>query len=124
MHLIGAKPCEMDQDNLAKIFLNGAGTFISRFWEKASRLSFASMLLIVGVGISIYIIKAQEAQRLEDKQAFKKELADLRNECRRENAVLNSRIDTLLQGLNDCTQARIRAESQNAVLLQLLNRKH
>lgn len=112
-----------ETNDIKTAFLEGFKVFIGKFWQRASDQAFLIIvLLLIVAGLVFWVNRLQEenrALRLE----YKQEIADLRNEYRRNDERLNTRIDTLLKSADDCNEARIRAESQNAVLLRLLNAK-
>lgn len=105
-----------------RAFWHGLAQFISAFWQSASRQGFAIMLLLfVNIGLVYWISGMTELQK-SDALAHKQEVAELRNECRRELERMRVEIDTLRREMQKCIEARARLESQNLFLQKQLKR--
>lgn len=112
-----------NERRVMKEFWAGFSGFIRSFWTHAARQGFSIMLLIVtNVGLILWIDNIGRDRR-RDKMEHMAEIADLRNEYRQEIARLRVAVDSLRTGLEDCNEARIRVEGQNAVLMALLKGK-
>lgn len=97
-------------------FLNGLAEFISKFWQSASKQSFPLMLLLV---INLFLINWLDKMDKEQKEqsiVHKQEVAELRNECRRDLEHLREVVDTLRHQMQKCIEARARLEAQNLIL--------
>lgn len=106
-----------------KAFFAGFADFMRTFWRRAANQAFVVMVLLV---LSLFLaiwIRNLEKDRHAERMEYKADMAMLRNECRREIEALNLRIDTLSRGLEDCNEARIRVEAQNAALLQIIRKR-
>ena len=101
-----------------KALVIAASELITAFARSAAKQGFSIMLLIItNVGFILWvdaITTAQHRERLEHRA----EIAELRNEYRADIARLRTVVDSLRIGLDDCNEARIRVEGQNAALMK------
>lgn len=105
-----------------KAFWDGLAEFISDFWRAASRQGFAIMLLLFANIALVYWIRGMTKAQEADALAHKHEIAELRNECRRELEGMRVEIDTLSAEMQKCIEARARLEAQNLFFQRQLKR--
>lgn len=104
-------------------FWQGLAAFVKSFWNQAARQGFSIMLLIVtNVGF-IFWIDRLNSDMLKMRAEHRTEIIEIRNEYRGDIQRLRVVIDSLKTGLDDCNEARIRLESQNATLLAFIKQK-
>ena len=104
-------------------FWKGMSDFFRSFWHNAAKQGFSIMLLIItNVGF-VWWINNLNSDRKVEKSECKAEIAELRNEYRGDISRLRTVIDSLRLGLDDCNAARIRAEAQNAALMEIMKKK-
>jgi len=104
-------------------FWAGFAAFIKSFWNQAARQGFSIMLLIItNVGF-IFWIDRLNSDMLRMRAEHRVEIMEVRNEYRGDIQRLRVVIDSLKNGLDDCNEARIRLESQNATLLAFMKQK-
>lgn len=106
-----------------KAFWSGVASFWRSFWKKAATQGMLVMTLIAMIiGLVLWVDNRNKEIR-QQRMEFKAEMADLRSEYRHEISILKFAIDSLREGLDDCNEARIKAEAQNAALLEVVKRK-
>lgn len=104
-------------------FWKGVASFWRSFWRKAATQGMLVMMLIAtNIGLVLWVDNRNSEIR-HQRMEFKAEIAELRNEYRKDLAVLRSVVDSLKTGLDDCNTARIKAEAQNAAYLEMIKRK-
>lgn len=108
---------------IMKAFFEGFAEFMRTFWKRAANQAFVVMVLIVIAGFLAIWIHNLEKDRQAEHLEYKADMSIMRNEYRSEIIELNLRIDTLRKGLDDCNEARIRVEAQNAALLQIIKKR-
>lgn len=112
----------MENNPIMKEFLAGFAEFIRTFWRNAAKQGFSIMLLIVtNVGFVLWVDRLN-SDILRSRAEHRAEIQDVRAEYRGDIARLRIVIDSLRTGLDDCNEARIRAEGQNAVLLEMVKK--
>jgi nitrate/TMAO reductase-like tetraheme cytochrome c subunit len=107
---------------IMKAFFEGFADFMRSFWRSAAAHGLTVMLLmVVNVGLVVWIDRIITSNT-QYKLDCQRQMADIRNEYRGDINRMDAKMDTIRRGLDDCNEARIRVESQNAVLLRLLKK--
>lgn len=112
----------MENNPVMKEFWAGFADFIRTFWRNAAKQGFSIMLLIVtNVGFILWVDRLN-TDILKSRAEHRIEIQEVRIECRADIAQLRMVIDSLKNGLDDCTATKLRLEGQNAVLLEMVKK--
>ena len=113
----------MENNPVMKELWQGFATLVGAFFRTTAKSGLAiTILVIANVGFILWIDNLN-AERRRERIEFKNEVAELRADYKADISSLRTVVDSLRNGLEDCNEARVRAEAQSAALLQIIKGK-
>lgn len=113
----------MENNPVMKELCQGFATLLGSFFRTTAKSGLAIIILVVANCGFIFWIDNLNADRRKERIEFKMEIAELRADYKADIQRLRVVVDSLRTGLEDCNEARVRAEAQNATLLQIIKSK-